>query len=185
VAPVGRRHRCERWLRRRRAPDDRRWHPGARAGPRCARRQVDGPRSANDVLDEADEAFAGFQAAARELAAASPDCDLAEEEEEEEEEAIVSAALPATVADIDCLDLHRENIAAIIFAAGYDYDDGWLHAPALDVQGRPLQQRGSTPVPGLYFLGLHGMHTFKSGLFSGVARDAEYLAEHMAPMTGP
>jgi putative flavoprotein involved in K+ transport len=37
-------------------------------------------RSANDVLEEADEAFAGFLAAARELAAASPDCDLAEEE---------------------------------------------------------------------------------------------------------
>jgi hypothetical protein len=27
------------------------------------------------------------------------------------------------------------------------------------------------------------MHTFKSGLFSGVGQDAEYLAEHMR-MTG-
>ena len=34
--------------------------------------------------------------------------------------------------------------------------------------------------PGLYFLGLHWMHTFKSGLFSGVGGDAEFLAEHMA-----
>jgi putative flavoprotein involved in K+ transport len=65
-------------------------------------------RSANDVLDEADEAFAGFLAAARELAAASPDCDLAEEE------TTASAALPGTVAEIDCLDLRRENIATII-----------------------------------------------------------------------
>ena len=137
-------------------------------------------RSANDVLDEADEAFAGFLAAARELAAASPDCDLAEEEE-----TTASAALPTTVAEIDSLDLRRESIAAIIWATGYDYDYGWLQAPVLDVQGRPLQQRGVTPVPGLYFLGLHWMHTFKSGLLSGVGRDAEYLAEHMAPMTGP
>ena len=137
-------------------------------------------RSANDVLDEADEAFAGFLAAARELAAASPDCDLAEEEE-----TTVPAALPTTVAEIDSLDLRRESIAAIIWATGYDYDYGWLQAPVLDVQGRPLQQRGVTPVPGLYFLGLHWMHTFKSGLLSGVGRDAEYLAEHMAPMTGP
>jgi hypothetical protein len=29
------------------------------------------------------------------------------------------------------------------------------------------------------------MHTFKSGLLSGVGRDAGYLAEYMAPMTGP
>src|SRR2546421_3322220 len=135
-------------------------------------------RSANDVLDEADEAFAGFLAAARELAAASPDCDLAEEEE-----TTPPAALPTTVAEIDSLDLRRENIAAIIWATGYDYDYGWLQTPVLDVQGRPLQRRGVTPVPGLYFLGLHWMHTFKSGLLSGVGRDAEYLAEHMAPMT--
>jgi putative flavoprotein involved in K+ transport len=137
-------------------------------------------RSASDVLDEADQAFAGFLAAARELAAASPDCDLAEEED-----TTASAALPTTVAEIDCLDLRRENIAAIIWATGYDYDYGWLQAPVLDVQGRPLQRRGVTPVPGLYFLGLHWMHTFKSGLLSGVGRDAEYLAEHMAPMPGP
>jgi putative flavoprotein involved in K+ transport len=138
--------------------------------------------SANDVLDEADEAFAGFVAAARELAAARPDCHLADEDEEE---TTAPAAPPTTVAEIDCLDLRRENIAAIIWATGYDYDYGWLQAPVLDVQGRPLQRRGVTPLPGLYFLGLHWMHTFKSGLLSGVGRDAEYLAENMAPMTGP
>jgi putative flavoprotein involved in K+ transport len=137
-------------------------------------------RRANDVLDEADEAFAGFLAAARELADANPDCDLAEEED-----TIASAALPAAGAEIDSLDVRRENIAAIIWATGYDYDYGWLQVPVLDVRGRPLQQRGVTPVPGLYFLGLHWMHTFKSGLLSGVGRDAEYLAEHMAPMTRP
>jgi putative flavoprotein involved in K+ transport len=135
-------------------------------------------RDANRVLDEADEAFAGFLSAARELAAARPDCDLAEEED-----TTAAAALPATVAQIDCLDLRREKIAAIIWATGYDYEYGWLQAPVLDVQGRPVQQRGITPVPGLYFLGLHWMHTFKSGLLSGVGRDAEYLAEHMAPIT--
>jgi putative flavoprotein involved in K+ transport len=137
-------------------------------------------RSANEVLAEADESVAGFLAAARELAAASRDCDLADEED-----STASAALPDAVAEIDCLDLRRENIAAIIWATGYDYDYSWLQAPVLDVQGRPLQQRGITPIPPLYFLGLHWMHTFKSGLLSGVGRDAGYLAEYMAPMTGP
>ena len=56
----------------------------------------------------------------------------------------------------------------------------WVKIPVFDDRGRPLQQRGVTAVPGLYFLGLHWMHTFKSGLLSGVGADAEFLADHMA-----
>jgi putative flavoprotein involved in K+ transport len=48
-----------------------------------------------------------------------------------------------------------------------------------DERGHPSQRRGLTDRPGLYFLGLHWMHTFKSGLFSGVGNDAEYLADQM------
>ena len=136
-------------------------------------------RNANEVLNEADAAFAGFLAPAREFAAANPDMDLAEEGPNE------SMVLPATVAEVEYLDLRRENIAAIMWATGYDYDYGWLQVPVVDAQGRPLQQRGITQVPGLYFLGLHWMHTFKSGLFSGVGSDAEYLAEHIDLTTGP
>ena len=43
----------------------------------------------------------------------------------------------------------------------------------------------SSKVPGLYFLGLHWMHRFKSGLLAGVGSDAEHLTEHMDLMTGP
>jgi putative flavoprotein involved in K+ transport len=134
--------------------------------------------NANEILDEADAAFAGFLAAAREFAAANPDPGFAEEEP------TGSASLPATVVEVESLDLRRENVVAIIWATGYDYDYGWLQVPVLDAQHRPLQQRGVTQVPGLYFLGLHWMHTFKSGLFSGVGSDAEYLAEHMSLITG-
>ena len=135
-------------------------------------------RNANEVLDEADAAYAGFLAAAREFAAANPDVDLAEERDHR-------VSRPAGHRrEIESLDLRRENIAAIVWATGYDYDYDWLQAPVLDVQGRPLQQRGISPVPGLYFLGLHWMHTFKSGLLSGVGSDAEYLAENMYPVTG-
>ena len=94
------------------------------------------------------------------------------------------AATRATVEEIGFLDLRRENIASIIWATGYDYDYGWLKTPVLDAQGRPLQQRGVTTVPGLYFLGLHWMHTFKSGLLSGVGADAEYLATQIASTAG-
>jgi putative flavoprotein involved in K+ transport len=136
-------------------------------------------RNANEILDEADAACAGFVAAARELAAANPDLDLADEEDP-----TGSAALPATLVEVESLDLRRESVAAIVWATGYDYDYGWLQAPVFDAQGRPLQQRGVSQVPGLYFLGLHWMHTFKSGLFSGVGSDAEYLAERIDLMTG-
>lgn len=132
--------------------------------------------NANEILDEADAAFTGFLAAATELAAADPTLGLAEEEQ------TGPAGLPAKVPEVDSLDLRRDNIAAIVWATGYEYDYGWLHVPVLDAQGRPLQQRGVTRVPGLYFLGLHWMHTFKSGLFSGVGSDAEHLAEHMSRM---
>jgi putative flavoprotein involved in K+ transport len=135
-------------------------------------------RNANEVLDEADAAFAGFLAAAREFAATNPDVELSEEEP------TGSAVLPAKVAEVEYLDLRREGVAAIVWATGYDYDYGWLRAPVLDVQGRPLQQRGVTEAPGLYFLGLHWMHTFKSGLLAGVGSDAEYLAEHMELLAG-
>jgi putative flavoprotein involved in K+ transport len=134
-------------------------------------------RNANQVLDEADAAFAGFLAAARDYATANPDLDLSEEEP------TGSAALPAMVAEVDSLDLRREKVAAIVWATGYDYDYSWLRVPVLDPCGQPVQQRGVTQVPGLYFLGLHWMHTFKSGLLAGVGSDAEHLAEHMDLMT--
>jgi putative flavoprotein involved in K+ transport len=134
-------------------------------------------RNANQVLDEADAAFAGFLAAARDYAAANPDLDLSEEEP------TGSTALPATVAEFESLDLGREKVAAIVWGTGYDYDYDWLRVPVLDPRGQPLQQRGVTQLPGLYFLGLHWMHTFKSGLLAGVGSDAEYLAEHMDLMT--
>jgi putative flavoprotein involved in K+ transport len=134
--------------------------------------------NANEVLDEADAGFAGFLTAAREFAAANPDMELAEEEPAQ------SAGLPATVPEVESLDLRRENVAAVVWATGYDYDYGWLRAPVLDAHGGPLQQRGLTSTPGLCFLGLHWMHTFKSGTLSGVGRDAEYLAEHLELTAG-
>jgi putative flavoprotein involved in K+ transport len=46
-------------------------------------------------------------------------------------------------------------------------------------QGAPVQHRGVTAFPGLYFLGLHWMHTFGSGLLSYVGRDATHIADHL------
>lgn len=129
--------------------------------------------NAGDILDEADSAFAAFVDGAREYAEAHPDLDL------DAEDIAAPGAHHTSVANIGSLDLKRENVATIVWATGYEYDYGWLHAPVLDDRGRPLQQRGVSAVPGLYFLGLHWMHTFRSGLFSGVGSDAEYLARRI------
>jgi putative flavoprotein involved in K+ transport len=45
-----------------------------------------------------------------------------------------------------------------------------------DGHGRPTHTRGVTSVPGLYFLGLPWLHTWGSGRFLGIARDAEHVA---------
>jgi putative flavoprotein involved in K+ transport len=40
-----------------------------------------------------------------------------------------------------------------------------------------------TAVPGLYFLGLPWLHTWGSGRFASVARDAAHLAHHIKHST--
>ncbi len=45
--------------------------------------------------------------------------------------------------------------------------------------GSSIQTRGVRSCKGIYFLGLHGMRTFKSGLLSFVGDDAKYLAQHL------
>jgi putative flavoprotein involved in K+ transport len=47
-------------------------------------------------------------------------------------------------------------------------------------RGYPGHERGVTAHAGLYFLGLPWLHTWGSGRFSGIARDAEYLAALVA-----
>ena len=134
--------------------------------------------NANAILDEADEAYASFLSAARELITkARLQEDLAVEPRAD------PPSLPAAVEERDSLDLDRENMTTILWATGYAHDYGWVKVPVFDDLGRPVQHRGVTQVPGLYFLGLHWMHTFKSGLFSGVGRDAAYLVDQMGLKT--
>jgi putative flavoprotein involved in K+ transport len=77
------------------------------------------------------------------------------------------------------LDLEAANIQTIIWATGYNFDFSWVKFPIFDEYGYPIQQRGVTSHPGLYFLGLHWLHTSGSSLLSGVGDDAAYLAEHI------
>lgn len=129
--------------------------------------------TANQILDEADKAYADFLSTARQRVSEGIDEELAPEESEE------PIHLPA-VEEVGSLDLGKEKINAIVWATGYAHDFAWVKVPVFDDTGRPIQQRGVSSRPGLYFLGLHWMHTFKSGLLSGVGADAEHLVDHMA-----
>lgn len=129
-------------------------------------------RNAEPILHEADQAFDAFVSAARQFATHN----LTDLDDEHLDSSPVTAPIPQAPA----IHLARADISTIIWATGYTYDFDWVKLPVFDEHGRPQQTRGITRHPGLYFVGLHWMHTFKSGLFSGVGADAEYLASHTA-----
>jgi putative flavoprotein involved in K+ transport len=82
------------------------------------------------------------------------------------------------------LDLESVGIKSIIWATGYRLDFGWVRVPVFDQDGYPIQRRGITGYPGLYFLGLPWLHTLKSGLIYGVGEDAAHIAADMAAKAG-
>lgn len=81
-----------------------------------------------------------------------------------------------TVEILTELDLHRAGIATVIWAIGYQFDFSLVRLPVVDDFGYPLQNQGMTAYPGLYFLGLPWLRTFKSGLLLGVGQDAALVA---------
>ncbi|WP_321933400.1 MULTISPECIES: MSMEG_0569 family flavin-dependent oxidoreductase [unclassified Paraburkholderia] len=75
------------------------------------------------------------------------------------------------------LDLAASGIGSIIWCIGFQPDFGWIDLPVFNGRGYPGHARGVTVQEGLYFLGLPWLHTWGSGRFSGIARDAAYLAD--------
>jgi len=71
------------------------------------------------------------------------------------------------------------GIRSVVWCIGFRTDYGWVDLPVFTGRGQPYHMRGVTPVAGIYFLGLPWLYTWGSGRFSGIARDAEYLAEHI------
>lgn len=78
------------------------------------------------------------------------------------------------------VNIQDANISTVIWATGYHTDFSWIEIPAFDGKGYPGHKRGISNVQGLYFLGLPWLYTWGSARFSGIARDAEYLANCIA-----
>jgi putative flavoprotein involved in K+ transport len=127
--------------------------------------------SAESVLAASDTAYRDFRAASDEHVRANG-LDLPEEAEPEP----LTSVLPSVAT------LNAADISAVVWGTGYAFDFDWVKLPVLDGRGAPVQERGVTGVPNACFLGLHWMHTFKSGVLFGVGEDAAYLADRIAGM---
>ncbi|NRB02558.1 MAG: NAD(P)-binding domain-containing protein [Rhodobacteraceae bacterium] len=99
----------------------------------------------------------------------------------EEPEAWVIPNDPECVINpIRSLNLADHGIGTIIWATGFKFDYGWLEADTLDDRGRPIHQRGVSPVPGLYFVGLPWQSRRGSSFIWGVWHDAKFIADQIA-----
>ena len=82
--------------------------------------------------------------------------------------------------EITELSLQSADITTIIWAIGYRFDFSLVKLPIFDSDGYPVQKRGVTNYPGLFFVGLPWLHKQKSGLLFGVGEDADFLASAIA-----
>src|SRR5215472_14035925 len=83
------------------------------------------------------------------------------------------------------LDLKAADITNVIWATGYSFDFSTIKLPVVDGDGFPIQTRGVSAYPGLFFVGLPWLHTAKSGLIYGVGEDASFIADRIAEHRGP
>lgn len=78
------------------------------------------------------------------------------------------------------LDLRSGEIAAIVWATGFEPDHTFLDLPVFDRHGRLAHSGGVVAgIEGLYALGLPFQRRRRSALLSGVGRDARDLATHL------
>jgi putative flavoprotein involved in K+ transport len=78
------------------------------------------------------------------------------------------------------LHLNAASITNVIWATGYSFDFSLVKLPITDGDGFPIQTRGVTAFPGLFFVGLPWLYTAKSGLIYGLSEDARFIAQRVA-----
>ena len=81
--------------------------------------------------------------------------------------------------DPTSLDLAAEGISTVIWCTGFRMDFSFIDVPVFDGRGYPGHHRGVSSHDGLYFIGLPWLHSWGSGRFAGVARDAAHIVDHV------
>jgi putative flavoprotein involved in K+ transport len=88
----------------------------------------------------------------------------------------ISPRLVATSSDaVEFEDGSRQRPGAVVWATGFRPDHAWIDVPGVVEDGQVVHERGLTPAPGLFFIGLPWQHTRGSALLGFVQRDAEWL----------
>ncbi|GAB3855319.1 NAD(P)/FAD-dependent oxidoreductase [Nocardioides maradonensis] len=73
------------------------------------------------------------------------------------------------------------DVGTVVWCTGTVADHRFLELPGFDDRGRPLHERGLSPIPGLAFLGLPFQYALASQQIQGVDRDARYLVKRLRP----
>jgi putative flavoprotein involved in K+ transport len=77
------------------------------------------------------------------------------------------------------------DVGNVIWCTGYGPGFGWIDLPVLDERDEPTHERGIVPSePGLYFVGLKFLFSATSDTVTGVGRDAQRVAKHIASRSG-
>lgn len=83
------------------------------------------------------------------------------------------------------VDLERDGIRTVLWATGFRPNWSWVQLPWLDESGYPAHERGVVAsVPGLHVLGLPWLHTWGSGRFAAIDRDAAHLTAQVVARAG-
>ena len=82
------------------------------------------------------------------------------------------------------LDLASAGISTVIWATGFRSDWSFVDLPLCDASGYPSHRRGVTSIDGVYVIGMPWLHTWGSGRFLNVGRDADHLADRIVEHLG-
>lgn len=107
------------------------------------------------------------------------DAYLAENDIETDEPASVYEPVWTAQAEITEIDLVAENITSIIWCIGFRPDYSWIDLDLFETNGYPKHDRGITLDSDVTFIGLPWLHTWGSGRFLDIAKDAEFVAAHI------
>jgi len=70
------------------------------------------------------------------------------------------------------------DVANVIWCTGFGNGLSWIDLPIFDANGEPRHESGvATDETGLYFVGLHFLHSLSSMMIHGIARDAKRIAD--------
>jgi putative flavoprotein involved in K+ transport len=73
------------------------------------------------------------------------------------------------------------DVRNVVWCTGFRPDYRWIRLPLeIGEDGYPVQYRGASTTPGLYFVGLPFLHSFASMLIGGADRDTDRVAEQIA-----